>query len=123
MATVEEMLKTAESLVPPDIDRFVDGVLALRARRKNSLSSREAELLVRINQPFPTELRDEYDLLIEKRKAETLSEDEYLRLSDLSDQMEQLGVEWLQNLDRLAAIRQVDLDSLMDEMGLYIQYA
>ena len=119
MASVEDLLVTAEQLPIPDLERFVLGVLALRSRRHNGLGSQEADLLNQINHPFPSELQEQYNTLIAKRDAETLTPEEHQLLLGLTDQMEQLEADWVGRLGKLAAIRRVDIDTLMNQLGLY----
>ena len=118
MASVEELLRTADELPPPELERFVLGVLALRSRRKNGLATKEADLLVRINQPFPPQVQEQFQELITKRDSQTLTDKEHGQLLSLTDTMEQFEAEWVTSLSKLASIRRVDMDTLMDQLGL-----
>lgn len=52
----------------------MDKLLTLRAqRRAPSLPAEEASLLVEINRGVPTALRDRFDMLVERRRASTLT--------------------------------------------------
>lgn len=55
-------------------DALMDKLLTLRAqRRAPSLPAEEASLLVEINRGVPTALRDRFDMLVERRRASTLT--------------------------------------------------
>jgi hypothetical protein len=64
-------------------------VLALRAKRRApSLPGKETELLQKINQDLPVEMQQRFNLLTAKRRAETLTSEEYQELLDLVDEIE-----------------------------------
>jgi len=79
---------------------------------------REAQLLMKINRGVPFDLQRRYDELIEKRRAETLTPDEYAELLRLTAQMEQLNVERVESLCKLADLRKMSLTALMRELGI-----
>lgn len=78
----------------------------------------EAELLQKVYQTVPTAVRSRYDELHEKMLDETLSPDEQQELIALSDQIQFADVERLYRLIRLAELRKVTVDMLMDQLGL-----
>lgn len=117
--SLEELIKAADRLNETDLDRLLHQVVFLRARRKAKvLPEEEAQLLLKINQGIPADLRDRYQILCQKREAETLTEDEYDALIQLSDRIEQIGAERLEALASLAQLRQVSLLELMETLGI-----
>src|SRR5204862_264103 len=76
-----------------DADTFIRNALEERVRRGESpsgasplrLSAVEADLLQKINQGLPPEVWERYHELVGKRRAETLTPDEYTDLIGLSD--------------------------------------
>jgi hypothetical protein len=117
--SITELLQAANQLNEPDLDQLVDQVLLLRAKRKaNILSAAETELLLQINQGVPTELHQQYQALRIKRDEETLTDEEYELLLELSDRIELLAAERAGSLVKLAELRQVPLEQLMDELGI-----
>jgi hypothetical protein len=82
------------------------------------LPQAESELLLKINQEFPSELRKRYNELTAKRDAETLTPDEYDELLRLTDQIEMLQARRIEYLSELASIRKVSLPKLMDDLGI-----
>jgi hypothetical protein len=117
--SVDELLKAVDDLSEPDLDHLVDRALFVRARRKaNVLTAEETVLLSAINQGIPSALHDRYEVLLEKRDDETLTEAEYAELLDISDQIEAFGVKRIEALAKLATLRQVPLLKLMDDLGI-----
>ncbi|MFW0859217.1 MAG: hypothetical protein AAGB97_03420 [Dehalococcoidia bacterium] len=62
----------------------------------------EAKLLLKINEGFPPELRKRYNELIAKRRAESLTPDEYDELLCLTDEVESLEALRMEYLAELA---------------------
>jgi hypothetical protein len=78
----------------------------------------ELQLLRRIDRGIPADLLAQYQILCQKREAETLTEPEYDRLIQLSTQIEQIGAQRLEALAHLAQLRQVSLLDLMETLGI-----
>jgi hypothetical protein len=117
--SLEELIKAVDRLDETDLDRLLHQVVLLRARRKaRVLSEAEAQLLLKINQGIPAHLNDRYQILRQKREAETLTEDEYNTLIQLSDRIEQIGAQRLEALASLAQLRQVSLLDIMEILGI-----
>jgi hypothetical protein len=97
----------------------VNQFIALQARRRAaSLSAAETDLLQQINQGLPSTLRSRYTELNAKLHDETISPAEHEELLQLTDQIEQADAERLQHLIALAELRQVSVDTLMDQLGI-----
>lgn len=117
--SLDELITAANELNEADLDRLFQQVMALRMQRKAQvLPPDEAKLLEQINRGVPVELRAQYEVLRAKREAETLTEEEYENLVELSQRIEQFGAERLKALVNLAQLRQVSLDELMDSLGI-----
>jgi hypothetical protein len=117
--SVDELLKAVDELSEADLENLVDRALSVRARRRAPvLTPEETELLLEINQRIAPELSDRYQVLLEKRDNETLSEAEYAELLEISNQIEGFGAKRLEALAKLATIRQVPLLKLMDGLGI-----
>jgi hypothetical protein len=115
----EDLLKAMERLETPELERFVSLLLELKARRTApSLPSREAELLAKINQGLPESLMARYHGLIDKRRACTIDTDEYEELLRLTDEVEALNVQRIENLVDLARLRGTSLPDLMKQLGI-----
>ena len=117
--SVDELLSAVESLNEPDLESLVNRALFLRARlRSPVLSSEETGLLRKINQGIPQALNERYQVLLEKRDAETLSQVEYEDLLVVGERIEAVGVKRIEALAKLSTIRQVPLLTLMDSLGI-----
>ncbi|MCU0567134.1 MAG: STAS/SEC14 domain-containing protein [Oculatellaceae cyanobacterium Prado106] len=119
MMSLDEPFEAIDELSEVDLENLVDRALLVRARRKAPvLTAKETELLLEINQGIATELGDRYQVLLKKRDDETLGETEYAELLEISNQIEGFGVRRVEALSKLAAIRQVPLLKLMDDLGI-----
>ena len=119
-----ELLKAVEQLSLPELEQFVPQVIALRARHKApTLPKDEADLLLKINQGMPPDIQKRYDKLITKRRAETLTPDEYSELLRLTDHIEKLEAKRVEYMAELARLRKTSLTALMEELGIRPAYA
>jgi hypothetical protein len=119
--STDELLHSVASLPAAELEQFVARVLALRARLKApSIPEQEAKLLSRINAGLPAPQQQRFAELDQKRQDETLTANEHQELLALNDQMEQQNVERMQNLSKLAQLRQVPLTTLMQDLGIRI---
>lgn len=115
----DEVLKGVERLETKELEQFLTQVMAIRAqRRAPSLPQEETELLQKINQGVPPKVRSRYDELHEKLLDETLTPDEQQEFIGISDQIEFADAERLKHLVLLAQLRNVTVDTLMDQLGL-----
>ncbi|MEP7339688.1 MAG: hypothetical protein ABI977_18260 [Acidobacteriota bacterium] len=80
--------------------------------------SSESELLQQINQGFPAETWQRYHELIAKRQAEILTPEEHADLICLSDQIEKANAHRIGHLINLAQLRQVSLETVMEQIGI-----
>ena len=119
LMSLDELIKAANQLDETDLDRLLQQVVTMRTQRKaHVLSSKETQLLDRINRGVPTDLRAQYQKLRAKFEAETLTEDEHNTLIWIGEQIEQLSAERLEALVELSQLRQVSLTELMNQLGI-----
>jgi hypothetical protein len=118
---MDEILDGISNLKTPELETFLQEVAHLLAKRKHkTLSKRESELLLKINEPHLLNgEQEEYDLLYQKLENETISPTEHQRLLELIQLKEKKGVEKMQCLVELAQIRKVSLKALMNELGIH----
>jgi hypothetical protein len=117
--SIDELIKAANQLNETDLDQLLHQVVFLRARRKTQiLPEEETQLLLKINQGIPPDLRTSYQALRVKRETETLNTQEYETLIQLSNQIEQIGAQQLEALAKLAQLRQISLLDLMETLGI-----
>ena len=114
-----DLFQAVQQLSQPELDNFVEQILQFKAQKKApNLSQQESELLLKINQNLPRELEQQYQVLMEKRHQETLTELEYQQLLELTEQVEKYQSQRIEYLTQLAQIRHVSLSNLIIEMGL-----
>jgi hypothetical protein len=117
--TSHNLLKAAESLAPREFDKLAQGIAELQTRRNgHSLSSHEARLLRQINKGFSDSWWKRYHLLIDKRRAETLTRAEQRELLDLTDQLENREAKRMEALAKLAQLRQCSVTDLASKLHL-----
>jgi hypothetical protein len=115
----DDLLKAADQLSLTELEQFLANLLALRARRRApGLPPEEAELLLQINRGIPSETRAQYEDLLTKREAETLTPEEHEELLKLVEQVEALQAERAEHLASLSRLRGVPLGALMDDLGI-----
>ncbi len=78
----------------------------------------EAELLQKINQGLLPEVRKRHAELNAKLHEETITPEEHQELLQLVDRIELADAERLQHLIELARIRNVSVDTLMNQLEL-----
>ncbi|ACB54120.1 unknown [Crocosphaera subtropica ATCC 51142] len=115
----EDLLAAVQQLSLSELDGFLQEIITLKAKHQApSLSSDETELLLKINQGLSSDIQTRYQLLIQKRDNETLTEQEYNELLQLTSLFEDHQAKRLESLARLAQLRQVPLSNLMTQLGI-----
>ena len=79
---------------------------------------RASDLLKEINIGLSADTWTEYHLLISKRQAETLTDEEQQKLIKISDRLEFTNVRRMKALIELATLRDLPLDTVMQELGI-----
>ncbi|MEN9221805.1 MAG: hypothetical protein Q6M04_05140 [Thermostichus sp. BF3_bins_97] len=82
------------------------------------LSKTEGELFQIINRSLSEREWQEYQALQQKRDSELLTPADQQRLTQLSDQLENLNVDRMQALTSLALLRQTTVTALIEQLGL-----
>lgn len=117
--TRHDLLKAVSQLSLSEFEAFFDDVVALRDRQQaNSLPPAEADLIETINQTLSLTEQTQYQVLIEKRQAETLTEAEYQCLIELSDRLDFYHSQRMTALAQLGRMRQKSLLGMMAEFGI-----
>lgn len=115
----EDLFQAVQQLSLSELEGFVQDIIALKAKQKApSLSTDETELLLKINQGLSSDIQTRYQLLIQKRNDETLTEPEYQELLQLTDKVELHQAQRLDYLAQLAQLRQISLTDLMTQLGI-----
>ncbi len=115
----ERLIEAVKQLTPAELDRFADEVVSLRARqRASALTAEESDLYDRINDALAEEDRARLDVLRNRRRDETLSDDEHQDLIRLEDRLELLHARRMEALAGLASLRESSLEAVMEQLGI-----
>jgi len=116
---LEEQLRehaAKEGLAPEGyVLKVVQNSLKLPAQ----MPDREAELLKKAELGISPDFWEEYDKLIEKRMAETITPSELKRLIKMTDKVEEANARRMPYLIELAKIRNVKLEVLIKQLGVH----
>ena len=117
--SVAELLDIAARFDGRDFDHFFKKVVLLRAQRQPSvLPKEESDLLQKINRGFPDHKWQRLAALNDQLEYETLDETEHGELMQLIDEYEAYMVQRVRYLGRLAALRKVSLEELVEQLGI-----
>jgi hypothetical protein len=116
---LEQKLRTEAAKEGIEPDCYIVNTLQERFQSNPMLEkATEADLLKQINIGFSAETRAQYHTLIAKRHAETLSPKEHADLIQLSDRLEKLNVNRIQELIQFATLRNQPLSNLIQTLGI-----
>ncbi len=117
--SVTDLLDNISQLGKNDFEVFFREILSLRARRvAQVLPQAESVLLGNVYQHLPDDIEQRYEVLSEKRQAQTIQPDEYTELLKLVDIVEKYNVQRLQYIVELANLRKMTVQDLMQQLGL-----
>jgi hypothetical protein len=120
---IDDLIAGISELETPDLEQFLQKIGRLVARRKSpSATERESILLQAINQSSNALLQNRYAFLSKKQNAGKVSEAEHEELLTVIDKLEILQAQRLENLIELAHLRNVSLDTLMNNLNLNFAY-
>jgi hypothetical protein len=120
---IDDLIVGISELETPDLEQFLQKIGRLVARRRSpSATERESILLQAINQSSNALLQNRYAFLSKKQNAGKVSEAEHEELLTVIDKLEILGAQRLENLIELAHLRNVSLDTLMNNLNLNFAY-
>lgn len=117
--SVSEIIANASRLSNRELESLVGQLNLLRAQRvAPSLSKRETELLKIINKGFPAEKWSRLVALDEKMELADLTETEAKEALLLAEQLEDYTLERLKYLKKLAVLRGISVELLMNDLGI-----
>jgi hypothetical protein len=103
-------------------DRYILKLLKQQLKKlpppPSHLSRDEALLLQQINQGLPTRTWDRYHQLVARRRAETLTPEEYQELIALTHEVELAHARRLELVAEYARLQNVPFTEMMDRLGL-----
>ncbi|TYQ28301.1 STAS/SEC14 domain-containing protein [Pseudanabaena sp. UWO311] len=118
----EQLIQTVEQLDASELEQLIAQAIRVQTKRKTlSLPKDQSLLLQQITQCIPNQLQERYDLLIGKRQDNALTDEEYQELINLGEHIEAIDVKRLENLTKLAKLRQISLNELIQDFQLQPQ--
>ena len=114
----DQLLEAALQMPRDELETFVRLFTLKATQEAPSLSEREAEILMQINQGLPSAVQERLNELIDQRNARTISAKELRELKKLTNRVELLDAERLKLLTELAHLRGVPLRKLINQLGL-----
>ena len=116
---IDDIFMGISELETPDLEQFLQKIARLIARRKSpSVSDRETILLKAINESMPLDLQNHYDALSKKLYDETITDTEHSELLEIIEHLEGKRVQRLEQLIELSLLRDMPLNTLMDNLNL-----
>lgn len=117
--TPKDLLNAVSQLNTGDLEKFVEDVVQLQAKRRApSLSREETALMLQINQGFSADFRQRMATLREKSQDETLSPEEHLEYLQLIAQVEARQAKRLEALAELAQLQKTSVRAVMKRLGI-----
>lgn len=118
----EQLIQTVEQLDASELEQLIAQAIRVQTKRKTlSLPKEQSLLLQQITQCIPNDLQERYNFLISKRQDNSLTDEEYQELINLGEHIEAIDVKRLENLTKLAKLRQTSLNELIQEFQLQPQ--
>lgn len=114
--TTENLLNIVSQMPDSEYEIFIE--TASKLRQKHKVSTKEAEIILKINTIFPSDLRSRYNELYKKFQLKTLSEMEHNELLELNDKLELLNAERLKQIGKLAKLRKQTPEQVIQDLRI-----
>jgi hypothetical protein len=115
----EQVLSAVAKMSEGELESFVGQILQIRGKRQApSVSAAEADLLQKITHCIPPNLQTRFNELVKQRQANTIDDASLQELCDLSNQIELLEADRIQQLAQLAQLRSTSIDDLIQQLQL-----
>lgn len=116
---LRDIISSMTELELPDLEQFRNQLNLIIAQKKApSLSKRETELLLKINQVLSNEQLSRYEALKVKMEEDNISVKEHKELLSIVKEMEVIDVVRLEALVELSQIRGISVQQLMKDLGI-----
>lgn len=114
---MEDLINGVSRMETPVLEKFMSTVNQILTGRKSAATTeREKELLDKIENVVPAFAKRRYNLLHAKLDKETISETEHNELLQIIDFMEERAVARVHLMAALAALRNVPLKELVEQL-------
>ena len=122
--TVSEIINSASNLGNNNFENLYQklSIIRLQRGRKTVLNENEATLLSKINIGFDEKKLERLKFLDWKLEFESLTPIEEVESLKLAEAFENYSVERLKSISKLAFLRQISIDELMQKLGVNPQF-
>lgn len=102
-----------------ELNSLMTKVAQLRKQKLPTvLSHLETDLLRKINEGFPDDVQKRYNYLLEKKENATLNDKEYKELLKITKYSENINVQRVENVIKIAKIKNKTYDEIIEELEL-----
>ncbi len=116
---LEEVLNGMAKLSTPDLEKFLDEISYLLAKKKApNPSERELILIAKIYDGLTSKTQKRYNELTDKVNEETITDKEHKEYLKLIDKAEKHNVDYLATLTELAQLRKIPIQKLIKQLGI-----
>jgi hypothetical protein len=114
---MEDLINGVSKMETPMLEKFLDTLRHILDTKKTATAAgREKELLEKIENVVPPFVKRRYKQLHSRLQKGAISETEHQELQQIIDFMEERAVERIQLMAELAALRQVPLEELAEQL-------
>jgi hypothetical protein len=119
--SINEISNVAEKLELKKFERLYQMLYAQKVKRNgvSILNEQESNLLTEINEDFDIKKWERLKYLDWKLESSALTSKEETELLKLAEAYESYSVERLKKITKLAMVRQVSIDSLLQQLGIH----
>lgn len=116
---LDGLLDQLEQFDLPALERVIQRANILRERKMaGSIEHYESKLVEIVNTGMPLTMQQRMAELVEKRESHIITNDELVELLTLTDEAEQVRVDRMDALIKLAALRETTVDELIEQYEL-----
>jgi hypothetical protein len=115
----ENLLNAVVQMPEREFERFFKKASELRnSKTKSAYSSKESELILKINTIISLDLCEKYNALYDKFRNKTLTESENQELLKLNDKLEMLNAERLKLIGKLSKLRKQTIEEVIQDLKI-----
>jgi translation initiation factor RLI1 len=116
--SMNDLLQVVEQFSGKELEEFIQKIQILKRQKSNKKASKKAEFIAIAQRNFTETEQRHFDELIQKRQEYTITDEELVELIEMTDYSEQLSVERVKALAKLAELTNKSVDDLMVELNV-----
>ena len=114
----ELFLNGLSGLDSAELEVVLNQIARLKVQRRIPIATqREQQLLETIAETLSAEQQTQFDTLLSRCEQEIITQDQLATLIALTDRVEEIHIQRWQALIELAALRQISVDQLIQQLG------